>query len=171
MNEKDRYALSEKIRELQKKKQKDKFENYLRELLTPEFFEHKNDFKDKNECIHYLVNKLRKHNYVNDSFEEEVLEREKMSSTAFNNFAIPHTMRMNAKKTILNILISDKGIIWDEKNVNIVLMMCFNNHDRYIFNETYEPITMILGDPQNIEILTKCNTYEDFITTMSNLLL
>lgn len=170
VNEKDRHNLADKIRELQKKRQRDKFENYLRELLNPNFFEHNNAFKNKNECIHYLVGKLRKYKYVNDTFEQEILDREGMSSTAFNGFAIPHTMKMNAKKTILNILISDKGIMWDGQNVNIILMMCFNSHDRYIFNETYEPITMILGESNNIKKLTECNTYEDFITTMINLL-
>ena len=58
-----------------------------------------------------MVKKLVKLDYVDTHFKDEVLEREKMSSTAFGNFAIPHAMKMHANKTGINILISENPIM------------------------------------------------------------
>lgn len=98
-----------------------------------------------------MVKKLVKLDYVDTHFKDKVLEREKMSSTAFGNFAIPHAMKMHANKTGINILISENPISWNEHPVNLVIMMCFNKNERYIFNEIYDPITMILSEPENVK--------------------
>lgn len=170
LTEKDRLLLQEKISELQKKKRKKEFRNYLQELIIPDFFERKNNLKSDKECINYMVNKLVKFEYVNKKFKDEVLQREKMSSTAFGNFAIPHAMKMNAKKTGINIIVSDDPILWNNHPVNLVLMLCFNINERHIFNEIFDPITMILSESENIRKVTACRNYEEFIDTMVDLL-
>lgn len=170
LNSKDISSLRNKISEIQKQKKKDEFEKHLRELLIPELFEKKNNLNNHEKCINYMVKKPIKLNYVDENFKDEVLEREKMSSTAFGNFAIPHAMKMHAKKTGLNILISDKPILWNEHPVNLVIMMCFNKNERYIFNEIYDPITMILSEPENVKKILNAKDYEDFIQIMVSLL-
>ena len=117
-----------------------------------------------------MVNKLIAHGYVVVEFENEIISRENMSSTAFGSFAIPHAMKMHAKKTGMNIVISETPISWNQQDVYLVLMLCFNKSDRYIFNEIFDPITMILSTPENVKKLCGCQSYEDFISTMSDLL-
>ncbi len=170
INDTNRRMLSEKIEELRKTKKRNEFEKYLRELIVPEFFEHRNGIQNEKECIHYMVQKMTYLGYVDPSFEEEILEREQISTTAFGNFAIPHAMKMYAHKTGMNILISDEPILWKDHPVNLVLMMCFNRNERYIFNEIYDPITMILSEPENVKKILKSQNYEEFITTFINLL-
>ena len=118
----------------------------------------------------YMVKKLVKLDYVDTHFKNEVLEREKMSSTAFGNFAVPHAMKMHANKTGINILISENPISWNEHPVNLVIMMCFNKNERYIFNEIYDPITMILSEPENVKKILHAKDYDDFIKSMVSLL-
>lgn len=108
--------------------------------------------------------------YVNTSFKEEVLERERISSTAFGNFAIPHAMNMYANKTGINIIISDQPIQWSDKSVNLVIMMCFNKNERYMFNEIYEPITMILSESENVKKILTSKDYHEFIQNLVDLL-
>ncbi len=170
LNNKDISNLRNKISEIQVQKRKNDFEKHLRELLIPELFEKKNNLENHEKCIQYMVKKLVKLDYVDSSFKDEVLEREKMSSTAFGNFAIPHAMKMHANKTGLNILISNKSILWNEHPVNLVIMMCFNKNERYIFNEIYDPITMILSESENVKKILNVKNYEDFIQTMVSLL-
>lgn len=45
-----------------------------------------------------MVDKFIHLDYVSAEFENEILEREDLSHTVFGNFAIPHSMKMNAKK-------------------------------------------------------------------------
>lgn len=170
VNEKDQTLLSTRITELQKQKKKKEFESYLRELIIPDFFERKNDLSSQLACIDYMVKKLEAKEYVDASFKDEVLERELISSTAFGNFAIPHAMKMYAKKTGLNILVSDNPIPWGSHEVHLVIMMCFNKNERHIFNEIYDPITMILSEHENVKQIIACKDYEEFINTMVSLL-
>lgn len=48
--------------------------------------------------------------------------------------------------------------------------MCFNKNERYIFNEIYDPITMILSEPENVKKILHAKDYEDFIQLMVSLL-
>lgn len=169
-NEKDRIHLGDKIKELQKKKKKTEFEDYLREMILPTFFEKKERFFDQESCVDYMVNKMVSHGYVDSTFKDEILYRESVSSTAFGNFAVPHAMKMYAKKTGMNIVALDEALEWGTHRVNLVVMMSFNKNERYIFNEIYEPITMILSESKNIEKIVSCNTYDEFIQTMVSLL-
>lgn len=170
LNSKDINLLKNKINALKNEKSKKEFEDYLRQLIIPEFFERKSDLKTQDECISYMVKKMQKIGYVDASFKKEVLEREKISSTAFGNFAIPHAMKMYAHKTGINIIISDEAISWNGHPVHFVLMMCFNKDERYIFNEIYDPITMILSEPENVKKIMTAENYEQFIQLMVSLL-
>lgn len=170
LTDKDRTTLSDKIDELRKTKKRKEFEGYLRELIIPDFFEKKNGLPTEKECINYMVKKMTKYGYVDNSFKNEILEREKMSSTAFGNFAIPHAMKMYAHKTGMNIIVSDEPILWNGQSVNLVIMLCFNINERYIFNEIFDPITMILSESENVRKITTSKSYEDFIQNLVNLL-
>lgn len=170
MNQKDQSFLKENIEKIRKEKQRREFETYLRMLIIPEFFEVKKGFKSYKECIDHMVKNMVSLGYVDNTFKKDVLEREKMSSTAFGSFAIPHAMKMYAHKTGINVLISENPIPWNEKSVNLVIMMCFNKSERYMFNEIYEPITMILSEAENVKKVLAVRTYEEFIETMVSLL-
>ncbi len=170
ISEKDRIQLADKILIIRKEKERKTFKNYLMQLVTPELFECKDNLKTETDCINYMAKKIMKLKYVNDTFISEIMQRESMSSTAFGNFAIPHSMKMYANRTGINILISKSPISWNGQAVNLVLMMFFNKNERYIFNEIYEPITMILTDPENIKKLLEIQNYLEFIDTLVQLL-
>lgn len=168
-SEKDRNNLEEKIRTIQKEKKQEKYKDYLQQLIIPELFTYRKVKDDsKARVIEYMVKKLIQNGYVEKSFKEEVLEREKLSSTAFEDFAIPHSMRMTAKKTAFNVYLNPEGISWDGKRVYLVLMMCFNKNQRHIFNEIYEPITMTLNEKSCIKKIIESQTYDAFIFNLVN---
>ena len=155
--------LKEKIYAIQDLKKKNEFKQYLQELITPELFEINKKISTQKECINYMTKKMEKLGYVTKNFKNEVLERENMSTTAFGLFAIPHSMKLDSIKTGMNILISENGIEWDNKKVYLILMMSFNNNERYIFNEIFEPLTMILSSNENIKKIIESKDYKTFI--------
>lgn len=169
-NDNDRILLSNTILKLRKKKEQQQFKTYLNELLNEELFEVNPSIQDSKTCIIYMANRLSDKDYVDQHFLNEVLEREKLSHTAFSGAAIPHSMYMDAKKTAISILINPNGIKWGNTTVHIVLMMAFKKNERYIFNEIFEPLTMILTGAENLQNLTTVSTYEEFIEKIVDLL-
>lgn len=170
MSEADVSAIRQKIEEIRAAKKRETFSSYLRQIMLPEFFEHGSGFPGKEEAIHYLCGKFLKKGYVEEHFEEEVLEREEMSSTGFQNFAIPHAMKMRANKTGIYIYVSDTPTDWEGQPVFLIIMLCFNKEERYIFNEIFEPLTMILTEPANMKKALSYHTYEGFIDFLQDCL-
>ncbi|RNM31036.1 hypothetical protein EDX97_00225 [Absicoccus porci] len=64
---------------------------------------------------------------------ESVLQREKLSSAGFfGTFTIPHAMELNVKRTMCSVLLSPKGILWDDEKVYIVLMIAVQKRSKRI---------------------------------------
>ncbi len=168
--ESDVTAIRQKIDEIRTSKKREKFTTYLRQIILPDFFERGEGFESREDAIHYLCEKFRQKDYVGEAFEEEVLEREEMSSTGFQNFAIPHSMRMRANKTGMYLYLCDSPTDWNDMPVSLIIMLCFNRDERYIFNEIFEPLTMILTEPNNLKKALSLNEYEEFIEFLSGCL-
>ena len=163
LNDKDIYSIRNKIDEIKIEKKKHMFKKHLESLIYPTLFEKNEKLKNHKSTIHYMCEKLVTLDCVDEHFEQEILAREKMASTAFGSFAVPHTIRMDAKKTSMNIIISEKGIQWDTKQVNLIMMLSFNKNERYIFNEIFDILTMILTDADNVKRIIGVQDYEEFI--------
>ncbi len=170
LSEADLVAIHQKVAEIRAEKKRDTFISYLKQLMLPEFFERCETPGNWKDVIHYLCQKLLSHGYVNEHFETEVLEREEMSSTGFQNFAIPHALKMNASKTGMFIYLCDTPIDWHGTLVSLVILLCFNREERYIFNEIFEPLTMILTDSSKLKKALTMLDYESFIHFLSECL-
>lgn len=166
LTRKDIDRIEEKIKSIKQWKEKKEFEKNINNLLSPDLFEIHTSFNSKEKVIAHMSNKLYTLGYVNKHFKRSIYEREEMSSTAYGNFAIPHAMRMEAYKTGLYIMINKKPIHWGEHYVQIIIMMCFNKLERYLFNQIFDPITIILNNPENINLLSQSQNYEQFIQTL-----
>lgn len=168
--EKDVRTVRARLSGIRAEKQRKQFRDHLGHLIIPEFFEKRSDLTGSQAVIRHMAGKMMELGYVDEKFEGEIYEREHMSSTAFQDFAIPHAMKMHANKTGIQVLISDSPIDWDTKQVHIVLMLCFNREERYIFNEIFEPLTMILSSRDNIRRLVQAGDYREFIDMLTALM-
>lgn len=165
--EKDIQMVRKMLAEIKVEKRRKQFKEYLEYLIIPDFFEKRNDLTNSSQVIHHMAENMVRMGYVDEDFEAEMLDREQLSTTAFQDFAIPHAMKMHANKTGLSVLISDKPITWDAKQVHIVMMLCFNREERFIFNEVFEPLTMVLGSRENIKKLVQVESYQEFIEMLT----
>lgn len=163
LNKQDQQKIQQMIMELKAEKYRHEFEQQLRQLFLPFMFEKTEGFSSAFECIQSMCTRMQNYGYADERLKEEIMEREHMSSTAFDHFAIPHSTYMRSKKTIINILISKKPILWNDNQVSIVILMCFNKHDRKLFQSVYETISAVLIERENVKKLTACNSYNEFI--------
>ena len=159
-----------RISEIRSEKKKKDFRIKLSTLITEDLFILQKDPLSKEECIHLMAENLKKHGYVSDSFESEIIERDSVSSVAFENFAIPHAMKMHEKKTGISVMIADEPVLWDDVKAELIMMLCFNINERYLFNELFEPISMILIEPDNIAKVLQARSSEEFVQILSDLL-
>ena len=75
---------------------------------------------------------------------------------------------MNARRTMICVLTSEKGIYWDEHKIHIVLMITVQQQDRKKFMELYNGIVHILENPEKVNKLVLANTLMDFLNQLMN---
>lgn len=99
------------------------------------------------------------------SFHEDVLERERLSPTAFGgSIAIPHSLRMDCHRTAVSILISDEPIDWAGSKVHLVAMFALSATGRHVFRDVLDEFIGALADPIRIAgVLAEATTYERFV--------
>ncbi len=163
----DAAIIERTISQIKAGKKQQFFFKEIRKILLPEFYEHLAKPMSKEETIHYMCSRLYAAGFSNENFEDAILERERLSSTAFINFAIPHTMKMHENKSCMYILINDEPIEWDDNSVQLVIMLCFSASDRHIFNTIFESLSVSLLNRGMIHDIQNTQNYEDFIHIIS----
>ncbi|MBY7141972.1 PRD domain-containing protein [Virgibacillus sp. NKC19-3] len=78
------------------------------------------NFQTPNEVIAFLSSKLEDQAIVPPGYNDLILSREAISSTAFGNLiALPHPIEKVAKKTVISVGILNKPIQWGIKKYNL----------------------------------------------------
>lgn len=160
----DCMAINRKVEEMNLAARKKLFRRNLESIMSAELFECGEHQMNRESVIHHMCGRLQTLGYTDAAFESDVLEREGVSSTAFGQFAIPHTFKMNSRKTGLSVYISRSPIAWGDSMVNLVIMLSFNPNERKIFYDIFEPLSMILVDPNNLKGALSCQRYDEFIS-------
>lgn len=148
------------IQKIENKKNND----FLASCFNPKLFFIDDSISTKEEAISFLAQSLKEYGVVDEDFYHSVLERERLSSTCFfHSFAIPHALQMNAKETLIAILINKKGIVWDKNKIKLVLMIASNKNNISKFSKIYEHLAKILCSPENLNALIQCNSLSEIL--------
>jgi len=145
-------------------KEKNHRNQFLSSFFHEKLFFRNDQFQSKEAVIQFLGQKIIDFGLEEEGFIESVLKRESLSSTCFfDTFAIPHAMDMNARKTMLSILVSEAGIPWDDHRIHIVLMIAVAQDDRKEFMKLYNGIVQALENPQKVKQLISAKSHVEFI--------
>ena len=164
--EQDVQLLQKVIMEINKEKNDLILQQQLQYFFSPDLFtiDH---IKTQYEAISYICNILVKKNIVYTGFENEILERERLSSTSFGLVAIPHSMRMNAYKTKIYVWINPDGIKWNnDTTVKIILLLTTNQDERSEFKLIFQFLTKIFIDQTTVDKLSYVSSYDEFISEL-----
>lgn len=142
----------------------------LTEIFPEALFFCDKAFKNQEEAMFQMCALMEAQGCVDNSFYQEIKDRESVSSTAFDNFAIPHSLKMDAKKTCVFVSIHHKPIPWGEHRVNFVFMISVNHLERKIFKEIFSSLSDILIDPVKMTRLLRIQNYQEFLSQMEKLL-
>lgn len=140
--------------------------NKLTYLFKEELFYYDRKFKDNLDAISTLADALEQGGYVDSSFKEKLFEREKLSSSAYANIAIPHPLELCARNTAIAVSIHPFPISWNENKVNIVFMLAVTKEDHLLFQDIFQFVTEVVSEPSNLSQILSASTYEEFINIL-----
>jgi lichenan operon transcriptional antiterminator len=166
MTERDFVCVREQIEHILFEKKKARLLEQLKAITGPDIFRRNKTFANEEEAIRCLSGIMVREGYAEEGFGEEVLSRERGYSTAYENIAVPHSMRMDAKKTGMFVLLSDKPIPWGESAVNIVLLFSVNRESRSLFYDIFDNLIVLLLEAPNKAKVLACETCEAFVETV-----
>jgi len=156
-------AITNHLRE----KELRQIKSYLTSCFNEKLFFRDNGIKTKEQAINFLGKKMLDFGVVKENYIESVLKRESLSSTSFfDKFAIPHPINMDAKKTMIAVLINDEGIEWDKNKVKLCLLFAVQENDSYLFSKAYSGAVKVLYDDQKYYRLVKSNNLTEFINIL-----
>lgn len=164
LNDKDFESIEEKIQKINLRKKKARLKQHLMQISNPKFFYKNLNIENKQEAIQFMTDIMQKEGYVNSSFYNEIFNREKQASTAFEHIAVPHSMKMDANQTGMFVLLNEKNPIeWDNNFVSIVLLLAIYKEERAIFHDVYDNLIVLLLEKANATKVIESNTYIEFI--------
>lgn len=160
------------IKELKHNRKKSNFTKNLEKFFPKDNFLIVQKKLNRNELFEHISSILEKRDVVKKGFAAKLIEREKMSSTAFGSIAIPHSLEMIALKTEGYVVIAPNGINWnsDNHNVKMVFLLAVNEVNKQSYRNIFDDFSQIAVEPKNIAILIKSKSYEQFINNLVSLL-
>ena len=85
-----------------------------------------------------------------------------MSSTAFGNIAIPHSVQADAIESCIAIAVSPHGITWGNDRVTAVLLVAMSGIEMDTFRSVHEALTLLFSDSEFIQRLCSVHTFDEF---------
>ena len=162
-NSEDQLKIHEGIDSIKKKRLNQILIDQFDYFFNKELFHLDNgSYKDEYDVINFLAKDLINKNYAPKEFLTHIINREKLTSTAFNNVSVPHQFFIETMKTGTNVLISKEGIRWKNNLVHIVLMVCIKNEDKKNFTFLYEALLNLFTQDDIVKIIKISNSFEDF---------
>lgn len=128
--------------------------------------------RDEQGVIRVLGERMRERGIIDDEYLEGVLERERISSTAFTEWlAVPHAMRMTAKRTAIAIALFDTPIPWGDATVQVVALVAFSAEGRASFQTVFEQFVEVFAERTDVQRLLRAATdFPSFIDELVRLI-
>lgn len=145
--------------------------NELLNLFNPKLFLYHPNFDNQEQLLIHMCKLLYQQDYVDQGFVDRVFEREKYSSTAFNNqVAVPHSLKMDAKKSAIAVALLKNSIQWKESRVKLVVLLAINKEERKLFMNTFDLFIETISEVNHVKLLLQSNDYHHFIKMLSTLM-
>lgn len=136
---------------------------WMATLTSPQFFYTDLEAEKPEEAIGFLCTHLKEAGYIPDTFTDSVLNREQMSSTAFEfQFALPHSLNVSAYRSVLSVAFLKKPIAWGDYKVSLVLLPAIGDKDRRHIEIFFKWLENIITDPEQLRLLLESKCWLDF---------
>lgn len=136
------------------------------DLISKKFFIIDDQKAKQKDVIKRMVDDLLEEGYVEPKIYESILNREKLSSTAMGDFAMPHAEIEYVNKPVIYIYINKNGIVWGDNKVEIVFLFLLNESKKDVINDIYSYFNEIINSETTLQQLINVKSFEEFIETL-----
>lgn len=161
--------LQKAIREIKLELRSKNLKEGLKQFTSGNNFYIDNKHKDFKEVIAELSDKMERSGIVGKDFEKKLLEREKISSTAFGLVAIPHAIDYDSKSSQWFIYINPKGVDWLGQKIYLVFALAYSSNDNDEFRKVFDELSTIVIDDKKVTNLINSKNYSDFVNRITNI--
>lgn len=114
--------------------------------------------RDAESVIRVLGERMQERGIIDDEYLAGVLDRERISSTAFTEWlAVPHALTMSAKRTAIAIALYEAPIPWGDGTVQVVALVAFSAKDRASFQTVFEQFVEVFSDRGDVQRLLRAS--------------
>lgn len=136
--------------------------NLIPTLMSDKYTYIENDFKTKEECLDYLVQRLYEQGCVDKKFRDDIYERESLGSTYLSSgVSFPHAMPTYVRESTVTVLLIPDGVFWDGHRVYLVIMLAIKEEDTKEVIEDLPLLYKKVLDYQFINNLVKLSDSKD----------
>lgn len=149
----------------------DQFESAFKYMFEEKLFFTNLTGIDEFQVINKILNKIEPLDYFMPTFPNDVIKREKLSSTCFHNgIAIPHSISQQVNKSFISFTCYDKGQTWNDETVKLVILIGIAYHERKMFRSVFNQLISIFTNAAHVLSVSKCKTYDEIINTTKAIL-
>ncbi len=156
--------IMEALNKLDKNRFRLEFASHIGHLMRKEHYHGGLVCRNPEEVIGILCQGLLKEGIVDESFQDSVLERERMSPTSFaNTLAVPHAFRSYAVRSTIAVARLAQPVKWGGFDVRLVMLFAINESDRRMIKIFFDWVSNLIGSPRQLERLVEDCSYEEFV--------
>ncbi len=171
LTENDYQNIFRKITSIKNKKYHSLLKQNLLSLSNEELFYKNVSFKNREEAIKIMSQNIIERDLAYENLYQTTIAREYMSSTAFGNVAIPHSLSHNTKQTFISVAICEKPILWSNDHyIQLIVFIGFGKESRNLFSDIFQELIKILSNPSHIKKLITCQSFHEFIELIISLI-
>jgi transcriptional antiterminator len=123
-----------------------------------------NEPVDQQTLFAELCNQLREEGFVDSEFVESVVEREAIVSTMLGDgIALPHSLGLLAKKTVVYTVLAPQGITWGDETAHVIFLLAISKSEYEEAMAIYDIFVTFLRE-RAMTRLCGCKDFSEFKT-------
>lgn len=140
---------------------------WLTTVMDPHLFLRISGGGSQGDVLKTMTDALTKQGTVGPDFLAQVVERERLSTTALpSGAAIPHTIEMTARRSAIAVCLMDEPVDWAGTPVRLVALLCLSETSRDAFGDVFDAFIRTLVSEDKMARLAVASSYDDFIQTL-----
>lgn len=111
--------------------------------------------------IESIVSQLIYRGYADVGLLESAIERERLSSTALENFSMPHGEIKYINKSVISVYVNPNGIQWGKRRVDAVFFFALNPKEEKDINLIYKEFNNLISNEEWFQQMIKIGSREE----------
>jgi lichenan operon transcriptional antiterminator len=165
-------AIRQAVSRVRRQRRRARITEQLLEYFEPALFFADPPGDDPESIIRGLGRAMVDSGVVDDAYVEGVVDRERMSSTAFTDtLAVPHAMGLAAERTAIALALCPTPVSWGDSRVQVVALIAFSATGRARFQPLFDQFVDVFSSRRDVtELVRDARDFDGFITQLAQLI-